>query len=515
AYTTIGAARDVLPKLRKDQVEYEALAGNRKTFLDVTRAIGDDPKAILKEFLKDDPRPIFDRLKEKLQTANTPEAKTMLKAIDQGELTAGGLKQTFKALENAPISDIEFMAQINERMYDHLKEWGKGYFEVKDHNKWDESLRLLKGAQSLMLLDINPQSILNDFINERVMLIAGGTLGLTRKATIDTFKKDFGVWPEAAGGSGLLGDVATEKQRLSSVMKENKSVIRKAADKLNTLRSKLPRSLASSRFNATHHDQMVYTGAKEYWGRNWVEGKGFDRMPASLEARLKEYGIDPQLVYRNARSVLKPEQLELLKTRVTNHDIGNYVADAAEKVGKTPGELTSLLEKVGVLDDLRTGLEKADTPQKRQDAFGQVEQKVQDYIDERIVQEIPGKIQDYIDKIKTEAAGGAMQIFHEVSLQNMETRLANDSIWDEAYAKASKVSWGAGQQIKHDAAQQTSTLWRRTQTRQAALYTAAAEALGFRDEFRVSYLKSLGEQHGLLKEYFTAKNKEMDIFFNT
>ena len=515
AYTTIGAARDVLPKLRADQLAYEALARNREQFHNIAGMIGDDPKLVLEGFLKDDARPMFERLKEKLRGTDTPEAKALLKAIDEGKLTAGELKQTFKPLETAPLNDIEFMARINERMYDHLKDWGKEYFQVKDHNVWDESLRLLKGAQSLLLLDVNPYSILNDFVNERIMLLTEGTLGLTSGKTIDAFKQEFGVWPELAGGSGLLGDIATEKTKLSASMKENKGIVGKAADKLNLFRSYLPRSAAASRFNAAHHQQMIYSGVKEYWGRNWIEGRGFDRMPASLEARLREYNMDPQLVYRNARSILKPEQLEILKTRATSHDIGNYIADAAEKVGKTPGELTALMDRMGVVDELRQGLEKADTPAKRDKVFDGVDQKVQDYIDRRIAQEIPGKIQDYIDKIKTEAHGGAMQVFNEVALQTFETRLEVDKIWDEAYAKAAEVDFEIGRVIKGEAARQADTVWRRTQTRQAMLYTGVAEGLGFKDEFRLNYLKSLGDQQTILRNYFQEKSRAIERYFNT
>jgi len=239
-------------------------------------------------------------------------------------------------------------------------------------------------------------------------------------------------------------------------------------------------------------------------------------MPAALEGRLREYGLEPKTVYQNLQGVMSTKQLDTLNQRISTADVNSYVDTAAQKLGKDPAAVSSMLEELGVADDLRQSLSKAKTPEQRQAAFDAVENKVLENFDQRQAQELQGLLEQTRNKIKTEGPAGVIQTFHDISLDYFERKIENDNIWDDAYFRSEKTDNTAiRQSIKGEASRKNSAAWKRTQARQGALYQAAIDGLGLDTVFKRDFLGSLSEQHGLLRDFFTEKNKRYQEFFDT
>lgn len=517
AYTTIGATRDFLPQLDKDLANFETATPNRDLFWRVQNLLGEEPKKLLHDFLDGDPRPDFDRLRNRLTALDTPEAQAMVSEIEAGRVTPEGMAEQFKVFKDGdtPLTTQEFFASVLSRFEDHMKDWGKEYFDLRQANQWEESLRLLKGAQSLLLLDLSPSAIVNDFVNERVMMATVGTLGLTPAAKVDAWIKDFGLAPKEAG-FGLLGDVAKQESGVVEQMTRGEGPVSTVASALNRLRGKLPRSQLASRFNEAHAKQIYYSEAKSYWSRSWMEGKGFDRMSPSLEARLREYGLEPQLVYQNMRSVFNVNQLENFQERVVGHDLNVFIDDAAQVIGKPSEEISSMLGSLGVLDDLREKLDKAQTPYQRAEAFDSLNETVRRQAAERDAQHLAGFMDHYKNKVATEKQAGALHAAQDIALDFFEGRMENDRIWDRAWSQASKAkSKTVRDQILSRAATDTSEMWKLRQIRQENLYGALFDGMDTKVEFYLEFMKHLRKEHTILRDFFTDRNTAVEKLKST
>jgi len=516
AYTILGAARDGVNALESKVVTYEAAGASRNLFWQIQSILGDPPKDLLKNFLDGDARADFKRLTETLQRTDLPEAKAMLAEIEAGRMTPDTLTKAFEPFRDGKVAirPEEFSAQFINTMEDHMKTWGKDYFKLTKDSVWDDSLRLLKGAQSLLLLDLSPSAMVNDFINERVMMATTGTLGLTPHKVIDAWVKDFGFTPKEAG-YGLLGDLPVKETDVVSSMTRGSSAIGSVADAVNKGRSYLLRPQASARFNAAHARQIFYKSAKTFWSKQWRAGVGFDRMPAALEGRLKEYGLDANTVYKNLEGVMSTKQLESINQRISNNNVNSFADNAAKQLGKEPAAVMGMLEELGIADELRGGLERAKTSEARQAAFDAIENKLYENFDQKQAQGLQNLLEQTRNKIKTEGGAGAVQAFRDIRLDYYDTGLMVDKIWGDTYRKAASVDNVAlRRSIKADAARKTSAAWKRTQARQGALLQGAIEGLGLDTQFKRSFLGDLSEQHKVYRNYHEYRTRRITQFFD-
>jgi len=501
AYTIIGAARDFLPAMEKRAAAFDATAEQRARVTQALEALGD--RNVLKNGLT---QADWQRLQ------NNPGA--LVDSIKNGTVTFDSLKKDVAIFQpkkdGTPRVDLsleEFQARTAAAFDDHVLNWGKDYFGIQKAGQFEEALKALKGLQSLMLLDISPTSIMNDIINERVMIATRGTLGLTDSGIISKFMDDMGVVNKGDGSAGGLGDAVKTGDPISQLTRAEGGIFTKAADAIQQVRSKLPRSKITGATNEAHQLQIRYSEMKKYMTRNWQEGKGFDRMPPSLEAKLREYGYDPQLVYQNLRSTFKPDQIDLLKDRATNMDVNTFIDQAATKLGKDPQAARETLEQLGALDQLKDGLEKAQTMEQRAQVFDRVSETVVNSIDIRLASQLKGMLENVRNKIKAEGPAGVMQVFQEIPLDYFERKIENDNIWDEAFAKAAEVDdYTVKNTIKNKAANDNRAAWRRTQARQAALYMAALEGLDLSREFGRDFMTKLGDEQKILQKFFEEKN---------
>lgn len=501
AYTVIGEARDFIPEIEKRAAAYENTADQRARVLATLEALGGD-KSILKDGLKEAD---WNKLKQ------NPGA--LEEGIKNGTVTLDSLKKDVEIFRfkkdgttKADLSVQEFNARVAAAFDDHVVNWGKDYFGIRKVGQFEEGIRALKGLQSLMLLDLSPTSIMNDLLNERVMLATQGTLGLTDNATITQFMDEMGVVNRENQSAGGMGDSVKSGDNISNLTR-GEGALTKAADTINKFRKNLLRSKVTGVFNEAHQLQIRYSEMKKFMTRNWMEGKAFDRMPPSLEAKLSEYGYDPQVVYQNLRSTFKPEQIEVLKERATTMDVNTFLDQSAATLGKDPAEARVTLEQLGVMDQLKTGLEKAQTMEQRAQVFDNVQKAVVDSIDIRLANQLRGILENARNKIKAEGPAGVVQIFQEIPLDYFERKIENDTIWDDAFTKAAEVDdYTVKNAIKSKAARDNQTAWKRTQARQATLYIAAIEGLDLSHEFGRDFMTNLADEQKVLQKFFEDKN---------
>jgi diguanylate cyclase (GGDEF)-like protein len=521
AYTTIGAARDFIPTIDQALSNYDGSREAAARVQDVVKQL-DTTEALRKGFTEAD----FKRLVETLKDITDSPLRN---AIDKGQITFESLKRDFDlfvlkpspqpspkgrgsdvVIKNA-LTEEEFKVQVANAYADHVATWGKDYWKIEQANEFEATIRALKGVQSLLLLDVSPTSIVNDFLNERVMLLSQGTFGLTDGATLDRFFDDMGLVVKQSESAGRLGDIARADIDPITKLTRGTGPITKLGDAINHFRSYLPRSQASSRFNAAHQAQITYHEMKKYMARNWAEGRAFDRMPASLEAKLREYGKDPQLIYQTLRSIFKPEQIESLTSRTIEADVHTYMDDAAATLGKDPHEFRTMMESLGVIDQLKDKLNQAKTPAQRAAAFDQIHEQAMKNAVERDAQQLRNQVENYKNKISTEKQAGVQQLFQNISGEFFETKLRVDRLWDDAFEAADHALTSQERNaIMTRAMQEADFHWQHRQAREAAMYKAAIEGMDLNSDFARGYLKLVADEHNMLRRFFDDRKQAVE-----
>ena len=196
-YTHIGALRDFQPTLDELTANYQLAESNRELFWKVQQITGMDPQTLLKNFTDGDPTPDFNNLVEQARASKDPAAQEFVKQVDAGLVDPQKLAQQFEVFKDGsvPIHVQEFKAQVLNKLYEHMGNWAVNAFGVQKTGDFLAALQLMKGAQSMLMLDYNPAYLVHKFLNDRVLMAANGVLGLTPHSEINDWMDEFGVTP--------------------------------------------------------------------------------------------------------------------------------------------------------------------------------------------------------------------------------------------------------------------------------------------------------------------------------
>lgn len=518
-YTSLGGIRDYIPKLQELVANYEVAGKNRDLFWEIQGLLGDPPEKLLNGFLGENPKLYFENMRQRLEALGTPDARALLERINSGQLTSDIISDLFKVFKDhkVPLHEQEFKARVMNSFYDHMQEWAVDTFHVEQAGKLEEVFRMMKHVQSMLLLDFSPSYAINNFVGNRIMMANSGVFGFTPESKMDRWIDEFGDKPmgydQGYGPAGIVDETGS----VISKSARGDAVVSKAADKLASVRKKIGiSSKISSKVESLSSKQMYYSTMKEYYGRNWQAGKGFSKMPPQLEQKLRDYGVDPEVWYRNIEGVLSTKDFEKLKKGATTQEIHQYINGAAQSLGKDPADITAMLSKLGVLDEMRERLSNATTPAAKQRVYDSIEEKIFNRADMHMAQELEARAEHIANKITAEGEAGAIEIFQDMELDSLDRKIDNDRIWDDAYARIENATdYSLINQELARAAQENSSAWRRTQAHEAATYKGVINGLGLENEFGRKLLTNKVKQNSILADFFTKKNKAYDKFFRT
>ncbi|CAK0772511.1 hypothetical protein CCP3SC15_450001 [Gammaproteobacteria bacterium] len=546
-YTSMGAVRDFIPKLRELAANFDLARPNREMFWKVQELLGEEASNVLKHFTDGDPAPDFERLVKLAGESGKPEAKAFMESVKAGDVTAQSLAEMFKVFTDnrVAIHPQEFKALVLDKFYDHMGQWGVDYFKVEKAGQFQEALRMMKGAQSLMLLDFSPSYLVNNFLNNRVLMAAGGVLGLTPVDKIGKWLGEFGVTParmsegfgpaetplslrdippnsESANLGGVVsremtGEAPKSAETIIHAAQQGSGPMTAVADAIGKVRKATGIfSKLSSKVEGDASKQMYYSAMKSFYGRTWKAGVGFERMPAVLEMKLRNAGVDMSVFYNNLEGMVSTADFEKLANGATTHTVDGFINDAATKLGQDPADVAEMLHKLGVMDDLKERISQAKTPEQVVRAFEAVEQKALEGVDRQMAGELQGRAEQIAQKVRAEGPAGALEVFNDLTLENMDRKLENDRIWNEAFAKSREANNKAlASQYMEKAANENRAAWRRSQAFEAAGTRGVIEGLGLDSEFKRELLTRQIEQHETLGKFFELRNKELRQFFKT
>ena len=208
------------------------------------------------------------------------------------------------------------------------QKWMANHFEIEPNSAWIRWTDLVKSAQGLVLLDLNPTYLMQNILDNQLKLIREG-MGFTRYAHLylpnrskrlaeRVFGK--GMIPErfAAGFGGEYGQQTVDA--INAAQKAKKAGLPEAigggieaARKFSPIRKVAGGVESGGRLNGNMIEYM------KSWHSMWKEGKGFPKLTPDI-GRLLPEGFE-QGMYDLFRSKLNQDELYELPSSCTKANL--------------------------------------------------------------------------------------------------------------------------------------------------------------------------------------------------
>jgi GGDEF domain-containing protein len=436
--------KDALKGADELLVKYKANQQNAKLLDQLEAATGMPANKILQQ-IQNNPKQadvLLRQMIEKARASADPAAKKLVEAYDDAQATMHKLPpeahptgqklvdavKTFTGDNPAPRNAEQFRAHLFAQLMDAGDKWAVDWFGVKPDPKWARLGALVKSAQNLALLGLNPTYLVNNALNNVVTMAAEGVLGLKTPEQIVKFWDEFGVMsPRLKAGYGpAASGTETSHLALRSAM-DVKDTLQAATDFLNRTSDKVGIfGRLSQKFEQLSSAEAVTTGTQQAWNRLHRRGTGFALMDGGLEAELRNAGVRPEDVYALIEGAMNQKDLEarLWQGTGTNR-LDRAVPAIVEQYAKRgvkldPGEVKTLLQEAGVYKDLTDTLAGAETIEDVHRAFRATEGKIQNHIRKLTQDAYMARVMADAAVVKTEGQPGTLRMWDDLNMAEAE-----------------------------------------------------------------------------------------------
>lgn len=247
------------PKTKGALSSYKSQKANRQLLVDLARAATKDydnpvkPGIVLEMLQAGKVAELFNMIKDNSGHAFDPVTRKYQQMIDAGTLTPGRLTKRMDALisERVPWNDGLMVARLNNMLTDTAKEYVKTRYSLEDSPFVNRLASLNKSVQSLALLGLSPNFLVNNEVNNIVTLVNEGIYSLmTERQAMKVFE-DYGVQiparlQEGFGPSTMIAsifadvqskDFLAQIQRVSSWTGKKLGIFSSISDRLEQLES--------------------------------------------------------------------------------------------------------------------------------------------------------------------------------------------------------------------------------------------------------------------------------------
>lgn len=481
------AVREIVPQI-DEMIDsgWRIPTKQRELMHSMAEALDTDLSSLMKSIdIDGDPNLAYRTLRNRLEEATNPAAKQVLATLDDtaDHVTARKLVQYVDNFRKGiwDLTEDSAKARILVKIGDGIENWATKFYGVKPMGLINRMADTVKKAQSLLLLGMNPNYMFNNLFDNATTMAYSGVFGTMTPATRDHFwKKRMGFEPlrrkqgvTAAEVDTLAANTyAPGKIIKAAATKEGKlndigEMMSKASDKIG-LFTKLSSEIES------HSSDIAYTtAASRLMQKNWRAGRGYDKLPSQMEARLRAVGIDPDIdIYPSINASYNAQELEAKLWSKT----AKY---ALEKVA-TPEEM-EILHSAGV-DNHLVKIPEATSLAEVKTIFNDAREVMRKNVDAEIAKNLKYAKSKSMTKALNEGFLGAMSEFDEVA----ETRSLH---WNNHYNELEKA-WAEFNRLKSDGdfdaadnflSRQLRTLdqdWRRQNESERAKLAGVIEAFG-------------------------------------
>jgi diguanylate cyclase (GGDEF)-like protein len=520
------ALRDSLPNAQALLKGWQAARPNAGILQRVADLMGED----------------VNKLMARLHTATPTEAQTLFRAFMDGlgerakvEPGAGTLLQTltgdqslskldgmalkkmadgFLAPDGVPFHPQDFNARLMVVLAESADNWAAKWFDVKPAGWAVRMGGLVKRAQSMALLGLNPSYFLNNALNNVVTLAWDGLLSFNTRASRDAWYKEMGVNPtrrDAGLGAAEIGKAETTEigQAIRGAGRGN-DLIQKAEDftHLGGVADKVQVfALLSQKLERASSDIAMVTAMREFWNRTWREGAGFDQIPAQLRQVLDDF--QPGLGKKVESAVRRGKN----RAQIEQEVFGNLSRKSLHDV-LTPEQKASFDSRFpGVFDELEVSVGKAQTNEEVHAAFAGARQRVQDGLTDKIKLAQEHLTTEAMHKASIEGQPGVLDLADDLVQSRTDQHLAHFERMDAVATQAEQYTGAARQALWDQALREADRDWSNFETIEHAKWLGLYRGLGADDPARDFLLARLRETHDNHSAFFSQRRELMNEYF--
>ena len=535
-YTVLPALKDYdAKKIDGLLAAWDISAAKRSDLTNIAGLLGEDPGKFIEDLAKrGTAEEDFHRVTQRLTQTNSPQAREMLARIERGEFTATSLADVVDAFTGEGAlywHPDQWKAALLESMGEHFDNWtveklglGKDTPETK---AFFRTTKLLKSAQSVLLLGGSPGYALQNGLSNMVHRAATGIYGYMTPKQIDAWLDRFGVSParlEEGVGIGGIVEVAKTKSKVktSAIEKamtgDQRDVLGRAQRMVTAIGKKMPFNKLSSWFESVEGKNGYMIAMRDMWSKTWRRGVGFEQMTPELSGHLRKAGVNPDHIYNLIEAGMNQAEIErFIFTRQKGIQSRSLINDAAKRSGRTASEVSTLLDKIGLLDELDKFLVAANTPEKIRYAFDQARKKAQDFQDIQTFSDLKAMAENVTNKVHSEGAAAALDVVQQVQGEFFDAWLDHYDRFGNLFDQLSEIE---DQAVKSQAIELHYEIsdqeFRRVNARLAANYQGVFDAWGkSRNTHAMQIMASIAQMDSAMKSAYDNMRRLRREFFDT
>ncbi len=522
--TVAAAYREFIKSGAPDEMlaTWAGSATPRNLLLNLAKILKEEPGKVLEAFDKT-PDAELARIREMAKLSTDPVAKDILSSIDGGSLNGKAVKQVlspFLGNDAIPWHPGDFSARLNNAMWDATTNWLATRYDLKpDH--WTFRLgSALKAAQSLILLNYNPNYAINNLINNVSTRAFEGIFGRMTATQVKTLWDRMGITPaRLKEGIGMAGEGIRSEAGMAAIHKAMSSddLINRFRQTMKNVSNKVGVfNRFSAKIEQMESEQAYSIGMTRFWSGNWKKNVGFRAMPPDLEAALTN--VDPKLPGFINTLVEAGMNMDEIRNSVLGGPIGKpYEVSYADAITKMSGgdasaaaRMHDLLETTGLADDLKTRLAGVKTPEDAQLAIDNFKANLGRWNDQRFGDGIVGYAQSIANVVKSEGFPAALQTFGDVQERIMGAWLNHFIQMEDGFQRAAKMDFEHGNAHLNSLMAEQTVEWRRVQALEASTLKGIFDGLGIDSQITADYVKGMTNLHDMWARFYEGGDAVVD-----
>ena len=407
----------------------------------LSEMVGREPALLIKD-LAENPRAVLSAIVDAAQkNSDNPNAAGIMADIQSGALTPELLADEMAVFTGKKGSETipahawafeDFRARVMNSLFDHVEDWTVKQFDLKPNSAFFRMSAVLKSAQSMLLLDLNPGYLVNNALNNWVTRAVDGVFGFMTEKQANDWIDRFGVNPSrleiGVDAAGNTLDAGAHMGKIRDAVRGD-GALTKLQRQMNKARNKFGLASKASGALEKAESRSAYTiGMQKAWDQLWKPGVGFEKMPSMLEVQLRN--IDPGLpekIYGAVRGNVNMNEINAaLYEGAVKVNVSRLIDDAANQLAPDhPDTMREMLRTTGLEQELTNQLKNAETPRDVERAFSQIKRRQAEYVDMLKTQELVNAASEVAERVKAEGWPAAQEIFTDMQVKVEELWIRN------------------------------------------------------------------------------------------
>ena len=420
--------------------------------------------------------------------------------------------------------------QITTSMIDSMAQYYTEYYGVQPNSTINTVFDTMKSAQSLLLLGWSPSYFINNVVNNAVTSAAEGVLGFMTPKQIRQWMDAFGVSParmdinesaefraqssDSKGGLEAFTSAAAEAKKtgtdkgLQGALTGLNGLLRSANNKLGVF------STLSGKMETLQGNQLTAVAIQQYWGQRWKRGEGFHLLPDVLVQTIEAQNPGmTDVIYQAIENGLNMDQVKkVLFDSYVKPDAGTVMkAVCADLFRGEANVYEEILEKSGVMSEIRERIQNCQTDDERQAVIDSARQKLDSFMENLRREDLIQRANNVAAVVESEGLAPVAQMMSEMEMNHVDFWIRQRNEWTQAYNRIMEqgLDGPASRSLLADLVAKQQKEWADLYKQEVSTAAGIMKGLGFQNENHARYIGFMNEKNQNWQDFNTAKSREL------